>query len=608
MSWVTVVFSMSASASLTMALIYGFMWWRQRDVWAFLMFALAAVGTAAIAGFDLVEMMAKSAVQFGSEMRWAHLAFWIVVLSLAGFVRFYLRAGRTWLLWTVCGLRTISLVLNFLTGENLNYRQVTGLRHISFLGESVPRGIGVLNPWMFLGQLSLWGLVIFVVDAAITVWRRGDRRMAVMVGGSIVFFLLALTVQTLLIVAGYLQGPPTANLFFLGIIAAMGYELGGEALRSAQLARDLRVSEQKMTLAAEAANLGFWFREFPRNEIWASDQWRELFGFTKSERLDLEGFLQRLHPDDRDMARRTLAKADQGEGRYRMEYRVLLPDGQLRWIASQGSVEFDRGGRPVRIQGVSLDITHRKQADLEAQAHRNEVAHLLRVASLGELSSALAHELKQPLAAILSNAQAAQLFLAHEKCDLDEVREILGDIVTDDNRASGVIDRLRTLLKRGEFQPQALDANELIREVLKLMNHDLVARAVRVVTEFTSALPSIRGDRVQLQQVLVNLILNAGDAMMQAAQNARTLTLRSNRVEDNVIQISVADTGSGIPPGGEEKIFEPYHTTKPQALGLGLSLSRSIVFAHGGRLWAENQSGGGAAFHLTIPGWGGDAR
>jgi two-component system, LuxR family, sensor kinase FixL len=166
---------------------------------------------------------------------------------------------------------------------------------------------------------------------------------------------------------------------------------------------------------------------------------------------------------------------------------------------------------------------------------------------------------------------------------------------------------VRALLKKTESQPQPLEANEVIQEVLKLMHYDLTARPVRVVTEFTDGLPSIRGDRVQLQQVLINLILNARDAMAQSAENACTLTLRSNWVQGDVIEISVGDTGTGIKAGDDEKIFQPYHTTKPQGLGLGLSLSRSIVHAHGGRLWGENQAGGGAIFHFTVPVWQSDA-
>jgi two-component system sensor kinase FixL len=600
MSWVTVIFAMTASACLTLGLIHGFIWWQRRDSWANLLFMLTSLGTAAFAWCDLVAAHAESAAQFGSAVRWMQVTAWIVLVPLAGFVHLYLRAGRTWLLWSVCGARTLALILNFSTGQSLNFREVASLRHISFLGESVSIADGVANPWMVVGQLSIWGLMIFVVDAALAVWRRGDRRQALIVGGSIVFFLLVGAVQAVMVVRGILHLPPWSSLAFLGIIVAMAYELGGDTLRATQLARDLRASEQQMSIAAEAANLGFWFWEFARNQIWASDHWRALLGFSQSQRLHLEDLLDRLHPDDREMTRETLTKASQGVGRYQMECRVLLPDGSMRWIASQGRVESTSSDHPQRLQGVSLDISLRKQADLEAQAHRNEVAHLLRVASLGELSSSLAHELKQPLAAILSNAQAVELFLAQDKYDLQEIREIMREIVTEDMRANEVIDRLRALLRKGEVEPVELDANDLIQEVLKLLNQDLTSRAVRVMTELADDLPSIQGDRVQLQQVLINLILNAADAMSQPAFDSRIITLRSSRVE-GVVEISVTDIGKGIPPGSEEKIFEPYHTTKPQGLGLGLSLSRSIVSAHGGRLWAENLATGGAQFHCRIP-------
>jgi len=427
MSWVTVIFSMAVSACLTVSLIYAFTWWQQRDSWANLLFALAALGAAAFAWADLTAAHARLAAQFSAAVGWMQVATWVFILPLAGFVRLYLRAGRVWLLWTVCGLRTAALILNFLTGENLNFREVTSLRHVSFLGESVSIAQGIANPWMAVGQISLWAFMIFVVDAAVAVWRRGERRRAIMVGGSIVSFLLVGATQAVMVVRGILDQPPWASLAFLGIIAAMAYELGGDTLRAAQLARDLRASEQQTALAAEAANLGFWFWELAQNQIWASQQWRALFGFSKSERLHLEDFLQRLHPDDREITRQTLAKASQGDGRHEMEYRVLLPDGETRWIASRGRVEISSNGQQhKRVQGVSLDITLRKRADLAAQAHRDEVAHLLRVASLGELSSALAHELKQPLAAILSNAQAAQLFIARDEYDIQEIRDILG--------------------------------------------------------------------------------------------------------------------------------------------------------------------------------------
>lgn len=599
--WPTVVFSMTASACLTLGLIHALIWWRQQDAWSNLLFAIAAFGTAAFTACDLAAQLATSPAQYALAVRYAHLALWVGIIPLAIFVRFQFRAGRIWLLCTFCALRTLSLFLNFFTAENLNFRQITKLNHVVFMGASVAVPVGVPNPWMIVGHLSLLTLVIFVGDAAITAWRRGARRISVLLGGSIVFFVLAGTLQTAMVFWGIVQWPLSPSLFYLGIIAAMAYELSDQALRARQLARALHESEQQISHGAQAARLGFWVLQYARNEVWATEQMRELFGFTKSQRLQPEDFIQRIHPEDREEAQQMLAMAARGGGEYRVEHRVLLPNGQQHWVACHGSVEFDGFGRPFRLLGVSMNINDAKQMELQLEAHRNEVTHLLRVASLGELSSALAHELLQPLSAILSNAQAAQLLIARGDCELKQIEDILNDIVQDDRRAGEVISRMRTLVKRGVFNPEELQANELIQEVTKLMQYDFMARKVRVVTELTPALPSIRGDRIQLQQVLINLILNAIDAMSQQAESSRILTLRAERPEQSFIQISVADTGPGIPSGTEENIFRPYYSTKPGGLGLGLSLSRTILQAHGGRLWSDNQAFGGAIFYFTIP-------
>jgi signal transduction histidine kinase len=601
MRWDAILFSMTASASLTMALIYAFIWWRQRNEAANLLFTLAALGTAALAWTDLVLMHADSPARFASGLRWAQVSFCVVILSLAGFVKFYLRAGRTWLLWTVFILRAPSLVLNFITGHNQNVREVMQFRPSTFLGESISIPANVVpNLSMILGQFSSLALVIFVLDAAHTAWRRGDRRRAITVGSTIVFFVLGATGQVGLVYWGVIQPPATPSLFYLAIIIAMTYELGVQTMRAGQLARDLTSSEQRMALAADAANLGFWSREFANDKIWVSDRWRSMYGFSKSEPLELDDFLRRVHPGDRENLLRTLERSTQEDGRYQVEFRALLPGGETRLMSTDAYLELDSRGRPARLQGVTQDITSRIQAELDAHTHRNEVAHLLRAASLGELSSALAHELSQPLTAILGNAQAAQLMLAREDLDLKELRETLGDIVADDKRASDIIGRLRALLKKGEVQPQPLEPNQLIQEAIKLLHYDLAAHSVRVVTHLGLGLPMIRGDSVQLQQVLINLILNAVDAMSARPQDARTLTLESSSVDDGV-QFTVADTGIGIHQGDEEKIFEPYHSTKPRGLGLGLSLSRSIIFAHGGRMWAENRAAGGAVLSFFIP-------
>ncbi|HEX4797191.1 MAG TPA: ATP-binding protein [Humisphaera sp.] len=248
-----------------------------------------------------------------------------------------------------------------------------------------------------------------------------------------------------------------------------------------------------------------------------------------------------------------------------------------------------------------INLTERRNMEREQSRQRNELAHLARVAVLGELTGALAHELNQPLTAILSNAQAAQGFLADGRSGIDEMRAILEDIVSEDRRAGEVIRRLRTLFRKGEVQCEAISLNEMAADALKLMNNELVNHHIKVRTEFTATLPPVDGDRVQIQQVLINLILNAADAMADKPIDKRILSVSSQVSSDGDVEVCVSDTGCGIPTDQLERLFEPFFTTKSQGMGLGLTVCRTIITAHSGKLSASNNPVGGACFHVTIP-------
>ena len=279
----------------------------------------------------------------------------------------------------------------------------------------------------------------------------------------------------------------------------------------------------------------------------------------------------------------------------------MLPDGQVRWIAGRGQVEFNGDRQPVRMRGVAVDITKRKQAEEQTAHHRNEIAHLSRVTTLGELSGSIAHELSLPLSAILSNAQAAQRVLAHGGADLAEVREILNDIVSEDQRAGEVIQRLRQWLKKGEVQQHSLRINEVVEDVLKLIHGDLVNQHVTVDVELGRNLPFVTGDPVQLQQVLLNLVVNACDAMTDCDAPTRRLLIRTGIENGSAVIVSVTDQGWRIPEEKMEQIFEPFFTTKEKGMGLGLSVCRTIITAHRGKLWATNNADRGATFHFSLP-------
>jgi C4-dicarboxylate-specific signal transduction histidine kinase len=296
-------------------------------------------------------------------------------------------------------------------------------------------------------------------------------------------------------------------------------------------------------------------------------------------------------------------------GEFEAEYRVMARDGATRWVVARGQVERDADGKRLRLRGVTVDVTERKQAEAELQRLQGELAHVSRVSTVGQLSNTLAHELNQPLAIILTNAQAAQRLLAQEPPDLAEARDILADIVSEDERAGEVIKRLRALLKPGQTHLQPLSVNVLVEDVLRIARSDLIERGIKVHTELDGSVPPVMGDRVQLQQVLLNLILNAGEAMASNPPADRHLTIGAAHC-DGTVRISFSDTGCGLPPDAE-RIFEPFYTTKKEGLGLGLPICRSIISAHNGRLRAEaNAAAGpsaaatasrGATFHLELP-------
>lgn len=369
--------------------------------------------------------------------------------------------------------------------------------------------------------------------------------------------------------------------------------------RRRRTAAALVESERRMNLASEAARLTTWIWDHGSRKAWfrapaptAGSQWRE-------ESLAFEGALGLIHPADREAvasaARQALASGDE----VRMEYRVAGPGGQWRWMAARGRAE-PGGGQ--RVLGVALDITQRKAAEAQAEQDRAALRHMTRVSLLGQLSASIAHQLNQPLMSIMSNAEAAQQMLAREPVDLGEMREICDDILAADRRAAQVIRSLSALFKRGELQLALLDLNDLVRETLELMRADMLARQVSLVERLAPVLPAIEGDRVQLQQMLLNLVGNAADAMVDMPAERRMVTVATELSAEGV-KVCVGDRGPGIAHGDEEKIFEPFWTTKSAGMGVGLAICRSIAAAHGGRLCAANEPApaGGAVFCVWLP-------
>ena len=354
-----------------------------------------------------------------------------------------------------------------------------------------------------------------------------------------------------------------------------------------------------MELSTSAGELGLWVRDLETGDLWTNQRLRSLFGFGENDVLRFDDVLARIHPDDRSQTVSLIQHAQENGVPFEADFRILN-NGTERWIAVKGQSVGNAPGSAMRRMGVLSDITTRKKAELEAQRHRDELAHVSRVSMMGQLASALAHELNQPLGAILRNAEAAELFLQASPPDLQEVRVILADIRKDDQRAGEVIDRMRALLKRRESHWSELDLNAVTEEVAGLLRFDAEARRVKLTLELSRSVPGVRGDRVQLQQVLLNLILNAMDAMNGCEAGRRCVAV-CVRPREEEVEVAVSDSGHGILTDNVKRLFEPFFTTKTSGMGLGLAISRTIIEVHGGRLWAENNPEGGATFRFTLP-------
>jgi two-component system, LuxR family, sensor kinase FixL len=606
MSWVEIIWIVMSAACLTLGAIHLFVWFKQRSHYAHLLFFALAISATAFGVCELAMMRAQSPAIYAATLRWAHVPLAMVVLSMIWFVHFYFDAGRLWLAYAATSFRLLGLALNFVTGVNVNFREVTALDQTLLWGGALVSGpVGVANPWGIVPQIGNVLLVVFVFDAAVTLWRRGgpdERRRAVVVGGSLIVCIIAVAGFAALITLGMVHAATIVMPGIFIVVLAMAYELGWDVIAAGELAAQLRASEQRFRTVVEAAPSAILLVDDQGRIALANAQAENVFGYPRAELVaqPVEKLIPERFRTPHVRLRDTYSRAPQtrvmGTGR---ELFACRKDG------SEVPVEVALSPMPTKDGGFVLvsvaDITERRDLERATARQRDELAHLSRVAMLGELSGSLAHELNQPLTAILSNAQAAQRFLAQSPPRLDRLTEILSDIVKSDHRAGAVIQRIRSLLRKESAQRSPLDINDVVEETLRLMRSDLLNRHVVVRTELGEGLPAVSGDRNQLQQVLLNFMMNGCDAMDGREKHGRLL-VRTRSTSEGRVEFSVADRGTGIPSADLERIFEPFVTTKSHGMGLGLTICRSIVDAHGGRLWATNNSDGGATLHCELPG------
>jgi PAS domain S-box-containing protein len=364
----------------------------------------------------------------------------------------------------------------------------------------------------------------------------------------------------------------------------------------------LRSSEEQLRIAQKASGSGAWDWNPASGVCTLSEEHCRIFGLVPDKvKHTWASFLGLVHPDDRSRVQMLILQALKPEGELEMEYRIERPNGPVRWVMSKGRTYCDNFGVPLRMIGLTQDITDRKQLERTLQKTQSEIAHLSRVLTMGELTSSIAHEVNQPLAAVVTNGDASLRWLNLDPPNLAKARESVSRIIEEGRRAGEVIKRIRAMAKNTPPQKTTLVLNDVIQEVIGLVNPELSRNHVSLQTELASELPGVFGDRVQLQQVILNLVANGIEAMNAITQWPKELLISSKAAEDDRVLVSVRDCGAGFAPKLIERLFEAFFTTKHEGMGLGLSISRTIIEAHGGKLWALANNDHGATFQFTLP-------
>ncbi len=361
----------------------------------------------------------------------------------------------------------------------------------------------------------------------------------------------------------------------------------------------LKESEAYLAEAQGLSHTGsFGWKTSTGELVWSEESFR-IFEYEQTTKPSVELILKRTHPEDAALVKETFESASKDGKDFDVEHRLAMPDGSVKHVHVVAHAQKGASGK-LEYVGAMMDVTERKRAEEALRQTQTDLEHVSRVTTMGQLTASLAHEVNQPIAAAITNANACMHWLAAVKPNVEEARAAATRIVKDGTRAAEIISRIRLLFKKGTAERKLLDINEAIREMVVMLRGEATRYNIFVRTELALDLPDVMGDRVQLQQVLMNLIMNGIEAMKDV-EGLRELVIESQRAENEQVLLRINDTGIGLPPQQAEQIFNAFFTTKAQGTGMGLAISRSIVDSHGGRIWAAGNPPRGASFYLSLP-------
>ena len=588
---------MIAGASLTVAAIYGLVWLRHRTAWAHLLFALTAASLAAFTFCELWVMRAESAEELLAAAKWAQLPLFFILVSITWLVAIYLRAGRLWLAWTACGMRLGFVLLNFLGAQNINIREVPSLRRVRFLGESVTVLVGVPNPVMLFGQLAVVLILVFVADASVTAWRRGDRLKALMVGGSVEFFLLTGLLTSAAVIWAHVEAPIVLSLLYLGLVAVMGYELSRDVRRASQLVGELqaseaglRESEQRFRLMADTAPVLIWLAGPDRRYFFFNQRWLEFRRRTVDEEAG-DGWTEGIHPEDATRCWNTYAEAFAARQPFHREYRFRRFDGEYCWMRDTGVPRVGPDGSFAGYIGSSIEITDMKRAERDARENqaRLEASHKQISDVLGRLISAqetertrIARDLHDDVSQRIA---ALSMMISAIKRRLRGDSDILPALISVQQSTAALGENIRHFSH--DLHPILLQHAGLGAALRVLCAEFEKLHAIEVTCTADADPQAIAADTALClyriaQEALRNVAKHA-----DAHHVAVTVTHASGGV-----QLSIVDDGKGF----------DLAAVRGTAAGLGLVSIDERARLLGGRVRIDTQPQNGTRVHVELPG------
>ncbi len=591
---------------MTLAAACGLAWLLDRRSTAMLVLCVLGVATAALAYAELGMMHSATPVEFGEWLRWYQLPNFVGLIAQVLFVNYYLGTARQWLMWAIIFARSVVLVVNFSVHPNFNFSNIVSLRKVPLFGEQVSAiGVAVTREWQWLALASVILLMAYVIDAAAQAWLKGDtgsRRKALAITLGMAVPMLGTISYTQLVMHGFFQAPLSNMSWFVGTVVVMSYELGRDFVLSSRARLEL---SENLRLILDSAAEGIYGIDLEGRCTFCNQACLRILGYDRDDALvgrDMHQLTRHRHADGTVMS--------VAESRIREVLRTGLgfhSTDEVLWNADGTSIPADLWCYPqlsgAKVVGAVVgfgDNTQRKQAEDKASKLQDDLAHLNRVGMLSALSGALAHEINQPLAAVRLNVESALLLSRTQPSSAGELHSTLSAIQEDSRRAGDVLQRARTLLKKDATRFEEVGLNSTVSDVVKLIQSSATKRGIVIDSELAPEMQVVWGDRVQIQQVVLNLLMNACDAVQGNEKSARHVSLRTVVRRDCAV-VEVKDWGAALSDEHLARIFEPFYTTKQGGMGLGLSICRAIVAAHGGTLDAIRNRDAGITFFATFP-------